>query len=120
MHTGDEMPVVDENASLSEALLEMSRKGLGMTAVVDGQGKVTGIFTDGDLRRALDQKVDVHKATIRQMMTVGGKSARPGILAAEALHMMEEFRINALLIVDDKQRLLGVLNMHDLLRAGVV
>ena len=120
MHTGTEMPVVGEQASLSEALLEMSRKGLGMTAVVDGQKKVTGIFTDGDLRRALDQKVDVHEASISQMMTTGGKTVNPGILAAEALHIMEEFRINALLVVDDDHRLLGVLNMHDLLRAGVV
>ena len=120
MHTGDAMPVVRKEESLSAALLEMSRKGLGMTAVVDDATTVLGIFTDGDLRRAIDKAVDVHNTNIGEVMTANCQTATPGMLAGEALQMMEKHRINGLLIVDDKDVLVGVINMHDLLRAGVI
>jgi arabinose-5-phosphate isomerase len=91
-----------------------------MTAVLDAAGRLAGIFTDGDLRRVLDRRLDVHATPIAAVMTRNCKTAVPGMLAAEALEMMEKHRINALLVVDDERRLLGALNMHDLLRAGVV
>ncbi len=120
MHTGAQMPVVPEDRLLSEALVEMSHKGLGMTAVLAADGSVAGIFTDGDLRRAMDRGVDVHTARVGEVMTAGGHVVAAEQLAAEALHVMQEQRINALLVLDDKEQLAGVLNMHDLLRAGVV
>jgi len=98
----------------------MSRKGLGMTTVVDEGRRVIGIFTDGDLRRALDRQLDVHSTPMHAVMTAGGKVARPRMLAAEAVHMMEEHRITALPVVDDAGVLVGALNVHDLLRAGVM
>jgi arabinose-5-phosphate isomerase len=120
MHTGDAIPVVDENALLSEALMEMTRKKLGMTAVLDTQGRLVGIYTDGDLRRTLDRGLDVHSTPIHEAMTRGPRTVAAGTLAAEALRIMESGKINALLVVDDQQRPIGALNMHDLLRAGVV
>ena len=120
MHTGNEMPVVKNNTSLRDALVEMTRKGLGTTAIVDEHNKVAGIFTDGDLRRALDTGADVHSAGIDAVMTKNCKTINADALAAEALQMMEKHKINALLIVDDTNALAGVLNMHDLLRARVV
>jgi len=120
MHTGGLIPTVNDDVSLSEALVEMTRKGLGMTAVQDADGRLVGVFTDGDLRRVLDRRVDIHELGIREVMTSGGYTARPGMLAAEALQIMEAHKINALLVVDDEDRLVGALNMHDLLRAGVV
>ena len=95
-------------------------KGLGMTAVVDSKHRPVGIFTDGDLRRCLDRGLDVRAAKVAEVMVPGGKRIAPDRLAAEALNMMEEKKINALLVVDSDQRLCGALNMHDLLRAGVV
>jgi arabinose-5-phosphate isomerase len=121
MHTGDTIPVVSESATLSEALLEMTQKGLGMTAVVDAGGKMAGIFTDGDLRRVLDHGVvNVHETKIADVMTRNCKSAQPRQLAVETLRMMEEFKINSLLVVDGDNKPVGAMNMHDLLRAGVV
>ena len=120
MHTGSQIPRVAGDASLSEALVEMTRKNLGMTAIVDDNDTVLGIYTDGDLRRTLDRNIDVHKARISEVMTRGGKTAKASVLAAEVLKMMEDHKINALLVVDDDNRLVGALNMHDLLRAGVV
>jgi len=120
MHTDSHIPKVAETVSLSEALVEMTQKGLGMTAVVAADGRLVGIFTDGDLRRVLDRRIDIHKVGIREVMTVGCKTARQGMLAAEALQMMEEYKINGLLVVDEHEQLVGALNMHDLLRAGVV
>jgi arabinose-5-phosphate isomerase len=111
---------VHEKAKLGEALVEMTKKGLGMTAVVDDQQRVVGVFTDGDLRRALDRQVDVHNTIIGDVMTRTYKTVKADHLAAEALHIMEENRINALLVIDDDKRLIGALNMHDLLRAGVM
>ncbi|MEQ1440727.1 KpsF/GutQ family sugar-phosphate isomerase [Fontimonas sp. SYSU GA230001] len=120
MHTGDRLPIVSADTPLSAALLEMTRKGLGMTAIVGAQREVLGVFTDGDLRRVLDQGIDVRSATIAEVMTRGGKSVRADQLAAEAVALMEKHKITALLVKDDDQRLIGVVHMHDLLRAGVV
>ncbi|MCC6074704.1 KpsF/GutQ family sugar-phosphate isomerase [Pseudomonas sp. GCM10022188] len=120
MHSGDGLPQVQRGTPLREALLEMTRKGLGMTVVRDDDGRLAGIFTDGDLRRALDRGVDVRSATIDALMTAGGKTARPDMLAAEALKIMEDNRISALVVIDAEQRAIGALNMHDLLRAGVM
>ena len=91
-----------------------------MTAVIAADGSLAGIFTDGDLRRVLDRRIDIHQVSISEVMTSGCKTAHQGMLAAEALQMMEEYKINALLVVDDHSQLIGALNMHDLLRAGVV
>lgn len=121
MHSGERIPCVPLTASLSEALQEMSSKGLGMTGVSDDAGHLVGIFTDGDLRRVLDHgEVNVHLVTIAEVMTRQCKTATPDMLAAETLSIMDEYKINALLVVDDKQTIIGALNMHDLLRAGVV
>jgi len=120
MRRGTELPSVGPETLLSAGLLEMSRKGLGMTTVVDDSGQVLGIFTDGDLRRTLDRQVDVHTTRMREVMTAGGKVAKPRMLAAEAVRLMEEHRITALPVVDDEGRLVGALNVHDLLRAGVM
>jgi arabinose-5-phosphate isomerase len=120
MRRGTELPEVGPDTPLSAGLLEMSRKGLGMTTIVDDRRRVLGIFTDGDLRRALDRQLDVHATPMREVMTVGGKVARPRMLAAEAVHMMEEHRITALPVVDDDGVLVGALNVHALLRAGVM
>ena len=121
MHTGESIPMTDINASLSEALVEMSRKGLGMTIIVDADNQVAGVFTDGDLRRVLDHgEVDVRELRITECMTPNCKTIHPDQLAAEALQLMDSKRINALPVVDDQQLLIGAINMHDLLRAGVV
>lgn len=120
MHTGAEMPTVGPEDLLKEALVEMSRKGLGMTAIVDKEQRVVGIFTDGDLRRALDRGVDVHSARMHEVMTHPCMTIGEDCLAAEALGLMQRHRINALLVIDRARILLGVVNMHDLLRAGVV
>jgi len=121
MHTDDAIPVVLETASLSDALLEMTRKGLGMTAVVDADGKMAGIFTDGDLRRVLDHgSVNVHETNIADVMTRKCKTAQARQLAVETLRMMEEFKISSLIVVDENNKPVGAMNMHDLLRAGVV
>ena len=119
MHKGDEIPVIAETAPISDALMEMTEKKLGMTAVEDAQGNLTGIFTDGDLRRMFQRNVDVHQTPISEVMTRGGTTARPDMLAAEAVQLMESKKINALLVVDASNNLIGALNMHDLLRAGV-
>jgi arabinose-5-phosphate isomerase len=120
MHKGERIPVVTEDAPLRDALMEMTAKGLGMTAVVGGDGHAVGIFTDGDLRRCLDRGIDVRAARISEVMIPGGKRIAPDRLAVEALNLMEEKKINALLVIDADERLCGALNMHDLLRAGVV
>lgn len=120
MHTGDGVPYVTSEVVLRDALVQMTRSGLGMTAVVDDEHRVIGIFTDGDLRRALDRKVDVHQARIAESMTEDCTTIAPDVLAAEGLNIMQRREINALLVVDEKRRLVGALNMHDLLRAGVL
>ncbi len=120
MRRGDELPAVHPETPLPEGLLEMSRKRLGLTAVVDRDRHVVGIFTDGDLRRALDRRVDIHKSSMADVMTRGCRSIGPNELAAEAVLMMEKHSINGLLVLDDKGALVGALNVHDLLRAGVM
>lgn len=120
MHTGAGMPMVGPETRLADALLEMTRKGLGLTAVVDADSRVLGIFTDGDLRRAIDRGLDVRDTVMAQVMTSGGKTVGPDLLAAEALAIMQELKINALLVVDSQRALLGAINMHDLLKARVV
>ena len=120
MHTGDEIPAVTPDTSLTDGMLEVSGKGLGMTGICDADGKLVGVFTDGDLRRTLDHGVDIRTATMEQVMTAGAKTVSPGMLAAEAVHIIEQHKINALLVTDDTGRLVGALNIHDLFRAGVM
>ncbi|HEX9772781.1 MAG TPA: KpsF/GutQ family sugar-phosphate isomerase [Steroidobacteraceae bacterium] len=120
MRAGNDLPAVGPSTNLSQGLLEMSRKGLGMTTIVDERRRVIGVFTDGDLRRALDRQLDVHATTMSEVMTENPKVARPRMLAAEAVHLMEAHRITALPVVDDDGMLIGALNVHDLLRAGVM
>lgn len=120
MHGGDRIPKVPADASLSAALLEMTQKGLGMTAIVDEADRVLGIFTDGDLRRVLDANLDVRTARIADVMTRGGRHIGASQLAAEAVHLMEKHRITVLMVLDADRHVQGVLHMHDLLRAGVV
>jgi arabinose-5-phosphate isomerase len=120
MRSGESVPRVAPDAPLAAGLLEMSRKGLGMTVVVGSEDRVLGVFTDGDLRRSLDRQIDVHKTLMSEVMTAPGRSIGPRELAAEAVHLMELHRITALPVADAQGRLLGALNIHDLMRAGVV
>jgi len=120
MRRGEALPMVTESTPLSGGLLEMSRKGLGLTAIVDAGQRVLGIFTDGDLRRTLDRQIDVHRTPMSEVMTRGCKTIGPTELAAEAVRLMEQHRITGLLVVDGDGRLVGALNVHDLLRAGVM
>lgn len=120
MRTGSAVPRVGADEKLSAGLLEMSRKGLGMTVVVDARDRILGIFTDGDLRRTIDRQVDVHNTPISAVMTTNCKTIGPRALAAEAVHLMELHRITALPVSDAEGRLIGALNVHDLFRAGVV
>jgi arabinose-5-phosphate isomerase len=120
MRTGEQMPIVHPDAPLHEGLLEMSRKGLGMTAIVDDRRKVLGIYTDGDLRRTLDRDPELRTKRMADVMTANPKTVKPNMLAAEAVHLMETSRITQLLVVDDDHVLVGALNVHDLLRAGVM
>jgi arabinose-5-phosphate isomerase len=120
MRTGNALPRVSPDALLGAGLIEMTRKGLGMTVVVDGDDRIVGIFTDGDLRRALDKQIDVHTTPMSAVMTRNCKTIGPRALAAEAVHVMELHRITALPVGDTAGRLIGALNVHDLFRAGVV
>jgi arabinose-5-phosphate isomerase len=120
MHTGERIPLVSETDIIRDALLEMSRKGLGMTAITDTQGRLAGIFTDGDLRRILDNQVDVHSTSIADVMTRSCTTANADMLAAEALKLMQDRKINGLIITDHEGRPCGAMNMHDLLQAGVL
>ena len=120
MHTDAAIPQVGLDASLREALLEMTGKGLGMTAVVDKDGRLAGIFTDGDLRRVLSRNIDVYSAKITDLMTRNPKTTRADRLAAETVQLMRSLKINGLFVVDENNRVLGALNMHDLFRAGVI
>ena len=120
MHAGASLPSVQRGTSLRDALLEMTQKGLGMTVVTETDGRLAGVFTDGDLRRTLDRGIDVRQSKIDDVMTVHGKTARAEMLAAEALKIMEDHKISGLVVVDSDDRPVGALNMHDLLRAGVM
>lgn len=120
MHSGDEIPRVSATASLSEAIVEMTRKRLGMVAITDSEMKVQGVFTDGDLRRALEHEIDPHKTAVGEVMTRNGKTIQAKALAVEAVKMLQQYKIQGLLVVDDDSRLQGVLNFNDLLQAGVI
>jgi len=120
MHVGEQIPSVLESAFISEALLEMTEKKLGMTAIVNLQNQVSGIFTDGDLRRMLSKNLNIHTTSIMEVMTPQCTVIKANILAAEAMQIMERKKINALIVVDDQQHAIGALNMHDLVRAGIV
>lgn len=119
MHTGERLPVVSEQALIKDALLEVSRKGLGMTAIIDKDQQLLGIFTDGDLRRLLDNRVDIHSTVIGEVMTRNPATIRADVLAAEGLKLMEDRKISGILVTDNGV-LVGALNMHDLLKAGVM
>lgn len=120
MRTGKDIPLVGTQATVSEALLEMSGKGLGMTGIINESGILAGIFTDGDLRRGLDHGLDIKTTLIRDAMTRNPKTVHPHILAVEALNLMDQKKITALMVVDNDNKPVGALNMHDLLRAGVM
>ncbi len=120
MRSGDAIPRVKENASFHSALLEMTKKGLGMTIIVDDNNKMVGLITDGDLRRLLDRGFDIRAGRISDVMTADCKTVSANILAAEALQIMEEYKINSFPVVDDDNTVVGAFNMHDLLKAGVV
>ncbi|MET0281281.1 MAG: KpsF/GutQ family sugar-phosphate isomerase [Steroidobacteraceae bacterium] len=120
MRTGDALPRVAPDMTLEDGLVEMGRKGLGLAAVVDAEGRLRGVFTDGDLRRALDRHLDLRATSMHTAMTHGPRTVRPEQLAADAVNSMQEHNVTALLVVDHAARLVGALNIHDLLRAGVV
>ena len=120
MRTDEAVPKVAPDVTLRDGLMEMTEKGLGMTAIVDGGDRILGIFTDGDLRRALDAGVDVHTTPMRDIMHAGCKKIAREVLAAEAVHLMEENKITSLLVADDNDTLIGAMNIHDLFRAGIM
>ena len=120
MRTGAHVPSVSDGAPLTDAILEISRKGLGMTAVVDRAGRLAGIYTDGDLRRTLEKGADLKSLTVAEVMTRNPRTIGPDRLAVEAVKLMEDFKINQLLVTDTRRRVLGALNMHDLMKAGVL
>jgi len=120
MRTGDGAPRVADSATLSEAILEMTRSRMGITAIIDGSGRIAGIFTDGDLRRALQKGADLNATPIKSIMTRNPRTISPDKLAAEAVQIMESHKVNQLLVADADQQLVGALNMHDLFRAKVI
>ncbi|MDN3653518.1 KpsF/GutQ family sugar-phosphate isomerase [Thalassotalea ponticola] len=120
MHSGDLLPKINYQCKIKDALVEMTQKGLGMTTVVDDHGTLVGLFTDGDLRRILDAQLDFHQVSIHEVMTKHPVVAKQGMLAAEGLKLMEDNSINGLVVVNDQQQPIGAMNMHDLLKAGVL
>lgn len=120
MHSDKGVPAVNQNATLAEAVLEISCKGLGMTAIIDDARQVLGIYTDGDLRRTLEKRVDFTTTAISSVMSRNPRSIKPDALAAEAVQIMEQYNINQMLVIDSNNKLVGALNMHDLLRAKVI
>ncbi|MBI5429572.1 MAG: KpsF/GutQ family sugar-phosphate isomerase [Nitrosomonadales bacterium] len=120
MRSGNRMPMVPEDAMLSDAILEISKKGVGMTAIVDSEQRVHGIYTDGDLRRTLAKKLDFNATTVRSVMSANPRCINPDALAVEAVQMMEQYNISQMLVVDGQNKLVGALNMHDLLHAKVI
>jgi arabinose-5-phosphate isomerase len=120
MHKDQFIPVVTENTSLKNSLVEMTQKKLGLTTVVDYQGKLVGVFTDGDLRRAFDANHDIHATEVGAIMSKHPKTIHRTTLAAEALNLMETFQITSLIVTDEEHKPVGVLHIHDILRAGVV
>jgi arabinose-5-phosphate isomerase len=120
MAVEQELPLVKHTATVMQALFEISDKGLGMTGVIDDDNNLLGVFTDGDLRRALDKQVDIHKSTVEQVMTPKSVTMIKGKLAVDALNLMQKHKISAMFIVDDEQKPVGAIKMHTLLKAGVV
>jgi arabinose-5-phosphate isomerase len=120
MHSGANTPIISISQTIKDALIEMSAKGLGMTAIVDHQQQLAGLFTDGDLRRILEQRIDIHSTPIAAVMTESCTTATPDMLAAEALNIMEHKRINGLIVINELNQPIGALNMQDLLKAGVL
>jgi arabinose-5-phosphate isomerase len=120
MHTGQRLPIVFEHALIKDALVEMSLKGLGMTAVVDKNHQLIGLFTDGDLRRILDEEINIHQDVITSVMTPSPTTATADMLAAQALKIMEDKKINGLVIVNENNIPIGAMNMHDLLSSGIL
>ncbi|WP_435627795.1 KpsF/GutQ family sugar-phosphate isomerase [Candidatus Ferrigenium straubiae] len=120
MRSGERVPMVREHAMLSDALLEISKKGVGMTAIVDAEQRVLGIYTDGDLRRTLEKKLDFNATPVRSVMSANPRCIGPDALAVEAVQMMEQYSINQMLVVCGENKLVGALNMHDLLHAKVI
>ena len=120
MRTGSDIPQISPEANINSALIEISAKGLGMTAIVDEQQRLVWVFTDGDLRRTLDQGHDLIKTPISKVMTSNCKTVAPSTLAAEAVQIMETCKVTGLLVLDDNKQLVGALNIHDLFRAGVM
>lgn len=120
MHSGDQLPLVSKQQSISSVLLVISKKGLGMAGIVDQQQRLLGIFTDGDLRRILDARVDIHTTTISEVMTQGSITTTAETMAVEALNVMEQHKINSMFAVATDHKVVGALNMHMLLRAGVL
>jgi arabinose-5-phosphate isomerase len=120
MQQDDDIPLVSKQHTISQALFEITRKGLGMTGIHDENGKLVGIFTDGDLRRVLDKRIDIHSTSVAEVMTAGSVRTRPESLAVEALNLMEEHKISSMFAVDQNDIPKGALNMHMLLKAGVV
>ena len=120
MHADKHLPIVNEQTTIANALLEISSKSLGFAAIVDQNKTLTGIFTDGDLRRTLDKRVDIHHTPISQVMTTGGITIKPETLAAEALKLMEDKKINGFIVINDASQPVGAINIHDLLKAKVL
>jgi len=120
MHTGEQIPMVAENTALDEALLEMSRKGFGLTTVVDGNGDIVGVFTDGDLRRTLDAGRNIHETRIDEVMSTNYKHIGSHSLAAEAAKIMQDSSVYVLVVKDEPNRVAGMIKMHDLLQANVI
>jgi arabinose-5-phosphate isomerase len=120
MHKGERIPLVSEHALIKDALVEMSLKGLGMTAIINSNEELVGLFTDGDLRRILDEKIDIHQDKVSSVMIVKPSVAQADMLAAQALKVMEDKKINGLIITDKNNHVVGAMNMHDLLRSGVL
>jgi arabinose-5-phosphate isomerase len=120
MRTGDEVPKVSPTATVRDALFQLTAKRMGMTAIVDRDERVAGIFTDGDLRRVLERSGDFRELSIESVMTAGPRTIGPDQLAVEAVELMERFRINQMLVVDDTGKLIGALNMHDLFSKKVI
>lgn len=120
MHTGKRVPIINQQALIKNALVEVSDKGLGMTAVVNDQQQLVGLFTDGDLRRVLDEQINIHQDNIQSVMTLDPIVASQDMLAAEALKIMQDNKINGLLIVNNNKEVIGAMNMHDLLTTGVL
>ncbi|EWH09133.1 KpsF/GutQ family protein [Catenovulum agarivorans DS-2] len=120
MHADDQLPIVAEHVTIAEALFEVSQKSLGFVAIVNAQGQLSGIYTDGDLRRTLDKRIDIHATPIWQVMTKNAITVTADMLAAEALKLMEEKKVNGFVVVDQNNRPTGAINLHDLLKAKVL